>query len=75
MATHPLRSGYQNTPMSYSNDIATRDYSDDDELSGGYPHNNNSFDDSEDDLNSEAREYYNSGASELVTTVRGDGYG
>ena len=62
--------------MSYSNDIATRDYSDDDELSGGYnPNNNNSFDDSEDDLNSEAREYYNSGASELVTTVRGDGYG
>ncbi|KAK1739367.1 CLC family voltage-gated chloride channel protein [Skeletonema marinoi] len=76
MATHPLRSGYQNTTMSYSNDIATRDYSDDDELSGGYnPNNNNSFDDSEDDLNSEAREYYNSGASELVTTVRGDGYG
>ena len=26
-------------------------------------------------MNSEAREYYNSGASELVTTVRGDGYG
>jgi len=76
MATHPVRSGYQNTTMSYSNDIATRDYSDDDELSGGYnPNNNNSFDDSEDDLNSEAREYYNSGASELVTTVRGDGYG
>lgn len=52
---------------------------DDDELSGGYPaavgYNDNSYDAEEDDLNSEAREYYNSGASELVTTVRGDGYG
>ena len=77
-------SGYQNpnstlptnpNAMSYSNNI--RDYSDDDELSGGYPgapHYSGSFDD-EDDLNSEARDYYNSGASELVTTVRGDGYG
>mmetsp|Transcript_7074 Transcript_7074/g.10297 ORF Transcript_7074/g.10297 Transcript_7074/m.10297 type:complete len:927 (-) Transcript_7074:203-2983(-) len=90
MGTHPLQrqqtprtsnpdySGYQNTTtttMSYSNND-TRDYSDDDELSGGYPvySNNGSFD-SHDDLNSEAREYYNSGASELVTTVRGDGYG
>ena len=33
-----------------------------DALSGGY--------DEYDDLNSEAQEYYNSGASELVTTVR-----
>lgn len=61
--------------MSYSatND---RDYSDDDELSGGYPvYNHTDSFDSHDDLNSEARDYYNSGASELVTTVRGDGYG
>ena len=35
-----------------------------DELSGGYS------DGDYDDLNSEAQEYYNSGASELVTTVR-----
>ena len=58
--------------MSYTD---TRDHSDDDELSGGYsgtPYSD-SYDD--EDLNSEAREYYNSGASELVTTVRGDGYG
>ena len=84
-------SGYQNpnttsttnpNAMSYSNNIATRDYSDDDELSGGYPgagapvNYSGSFDHSDDDdLNSEARDYYNSGASELVTTVRGDGYG
>ncbi len=40
------------------------DYDDDDE-----------DEEDEGDLNSEAREYYNSGASELVTTVRGDGYG
>lgn len=62
--------------MSYSSTNDNRDYSDDDELSGGYPvyGGTGSFD-SHDDLNSEAREYYNSGASELVTTVRGDGYG
>jgi len=80
--------GYQNptahttASMSYSNNDA-RDYSDDDELSGGYPGvyggGGGSYDDedhdTEDDLNSEAREYYNSGASELVTTVRGEGYG
>lgn len=67
--------------MSYSNNDV-RDYSDDDELSGGYPITSNyddTYDDDDDDdidtLNSEAREYYNSGASELVTTVRGDGYG
>ena len=65
-------------PLSVDNNISS--YSeDDDELSGGYPaavgYNDNSYDAEEDDLNSEAREYYNSGASELVTTVRGDGYG
>jgi len=64
--------------MSYSNNDE-QDYSDDDELSGGYAGvYDGSYDDdhnTEDDLNSEAREYYNSGASELVTTVRGDGYG
>lgn len=65
--------GYQNSMSYANNDVA---YSSDDELSGGYSATYNpssSFDD--DDLNSEAREYYNSGASELVTTVRGDGYG
>jgi hypothetical protein len=85
----PYDSSYQNNNinsatatgvMSYSNDV--RDYSDDDELSGGYPITSNyddTYDEEDDDdidtLNSEAREYYNSGASELVTTVRGDGYG
>src|SRR6056300_829332 len=78
----PYDSPYQNNNtaattatgvMSYSNDV--RDYSDDDELSGGYPITSNyddtyEDDDDEDTLNSEAREYYNSGASELVTTVR-----
>jgi len=64
--------------MSYSNNDE-QDYSGDDELSGGYAGvYDGSYDDdhnTEDDLNSEALEYYYSGASELVTTVRGDGYG
>lgn len=55
-------------------DDYSQDYSD--ELSGGYGLNETFTDDDEnedgeyDDLNSEAQEYYNSGASELVTTVR-----
>ena len=55
-------------------DDYSQDYSD--ELSGGYGLNETYTDDEEheedeyDDLNSEAQEYYNSGASELVTTVR-----
>ena len=40
-----------------------------DALSGGYGDDDDD-DDDEGDLDSEAREYYNSGASELVTTVR-----
>jgi hypothetical protein len=40
-----------------------------DALSGGYGDDGDD-DDDEGDLDSEAREYYNSGASELVTTVR-----
>ena len=56
------------------------DYDDDsleeDILSGGYSDTlSNDNDDDDDDLDSEARAYYTSGASELVTTVRGDGYG
>ena len=52
-------------------DDYSQDYSD--ELSGGYGLNETYTDDENeeyDDLNSEAQEYYNSGASELVTTVR-----
>jgi len=74
MASHPLK---QNTydsvapPNDYDvSDEYSNEYSD--ELSGGY--NNDEYDEFG-DLNSEAEEYYNSGASELVTTVRGDGYG
>ena len=37
--------------------------------------NDDDSDNEYDELNSEADEYYHSGASELVTTVRGDGYG
>jgi len=52
-----------------TNDSEYDEYSD--ELSGGYnDHGNDSGYDEYDDLNSEAQEYYNSGASELVTTVR-----
>jgi len=52
-------------------DDYSQDYSD--ELSGGYGLNETYTDDENeeyDDLNSEAQEYYNSGSSELVTTVR-----
>lgn len=50
--------------LSNDNDHYSNDYSD--ELSGGYGEGYDEYD----DLNSEAQEYYNSGASELVTTVR-----
>eukprot|EP00581_Thalassiosira_minuscula_P007032 CAMPEP_0183708364 /NCGR_PEP_ID=MMETSP0737-20130205/4706_1 /TAXON_ID=385413 /ORGANISM="Thalassiosira miniscula, Strain CCMP1093" /LENGTH=916 /DNA_ID=CAMNT_0025936231 /DNA_START=311 /DNA_END=3061 /DNA_ORIENTATION=+ len=85
MASHPLKRN--NTPrtsnkeaydsLSHSDNDPTHgkdDYSNEysDDLSGGY--SNDAYDEYG-DLNSEAEEYYNSGASELVTTVRGDGYG
>jgi len=85
MASHPLKQNAiprnslepnNSTPRSYHNDHDHDDYSQasysDDALSGGYSDNPNddSGYDEYDDLNSEAQEYYNSGASELVTTVR-----
>ena len=78
MASHPLKrdkiprhsNAAAGVPVAYDslshsedndpNDDYTNEYSD--ELSGGY--------DEYDDLNSEAEAYYNSGGSELVTTVR-----
>jgi len=77
MASHPLKR--DKTPrhsnaaagvpvahdsLSHSEDNDPNDYTNEcsDEQSGGY--------DEYDDLNSEVEAYYNSGASELVTTVR-----
>ena len=51
-----------NDPNISGDDYSNEDETYSDALSGGY--------DEYDDLNSEAQEYYNSGASELVTTVR-----
>ena len=66
--TPPNRSSaprYDSLSHSDDNPNISDEYEDEtysDALSGGY--------DEYDDLNSEAQEYYNSGASELVTTVR-----
>ena len=86
MASHPLKrnntprhanqqaaydslSHSDNNPPSnedyHGNDADSNDYSN--ELSGGYKSDGY---DEYGDLNSEAEEYYNSGASKLVTTVR-----
>lgn len=86
MASHPLKrnntprhanqqavydslSHSDNNPPSnedyHGNDADSNDYSN--ELSGGYKSDGY---DEYGDLNFEAEEYYNSGASELVTTVR-----
>lgn len=82
MASHPLRRNHANQAPANQRQQHNAD-------NGGYDSLSNSNSDDEytsedspsieyndyDDLNSEAQEYYNSGASELVTTVRGDGYG
>ena len=47
----------------------SNEYSEDN-ISGASQYDDDDGDDEYDDLNSEAEEYYNSGASELVTTVR-----
>jgi len=83
----PSHSNHQQTPaydsLSHTNPNNTdsnEDYHDEyshdlsESLSGGFNQDGDGYDEY-DDLNSEAQEYYHSGASELVTTVRGDGYG
>lgn len=78
MASHPLKRNDvpRNSASAYDSlshsdgenggdEYDSQDYSD--ELSGGY--GDGGYDEYG-DLNSEAEEYYNSGASELVTTVR-----
>ncbi|KAL7554548.1 hypothetical protein ACHAWF_018010, partial [Thalassiosira exigua] len=71
---NPSDSGDHDPDATGGGDVGDEDDSPDDELSGGYDDDGGTYDEY-DDLNSEAEEYYNSGASELVTTVRGDGYG
>jgi hypothetical protein len=68
---------HNNNNNDNNNDDDDDDSPEEDVLSGGYSDNllSDNDEDDDDDLDSEARAYYTSGASELVTTVRGDGYG
>jgi len=70
MATHPLKRNVNPSPPADNveyDSVSNSDLNDDAEYSDESS--------TELDLNSEAAAYYNSGASELITNVRGDGYG
>ena len=77
---HRYNSNHENTKNnteydSLSNSDEDRNYYTSDSHEGDENDDDDDGKDEYDDSNSEASEYYNSGASELVTTVRGDGYG
>mmetsp|Transcript_4454 Transcript_4454/g.9869 ORF Transcript_4454/g.9869 Transcript_4454/m.9869 type:complete len:934 (-) Transcript_4454:323-3124(-) len=74
MASQPLRNPSRGDPAA-SPDYDSLSNSSDHSRDGDYSSDDNYNCNDYDDLNSEAQEYYESGASELVTTVRGDGYG
>ncbi|KAL3779128.1 hypothetical protein HJC23_003112 [Cyclotella cryptica] len=75
MASHPLKRITNAIPtpsnMEYDS-VSHSDPNEDEEYSSS---NEASYDNESYDLNSEAAAYYTSGASELITNVRGDGYG
>ncbi|KAL7461861.1 hypothetical protein ACHAXS_002264 [Conticribra weissflogii] len=75
MASHPLRNAPPIPP--HGDPASSPNYDSLSNSDGDYSSDGSDDDDCNDldDLNSEAQEYYESGASELVTTVRGDGYG